>query len=250
MQFGRVGKDAFTMDYQHPLCALQAFGIALSSFDYKIACEWCAPHTPNNNARPTVAPRWACAPSTDRMFASTARSPCCAEHPWGRALCVLRGCGALERASAGVPGAASCCGSGARSRRCVCEPASSDQTLSASDLRCWRVASVVTVIEHTSRRRVLAVASSPHPVCAEPAKPLAHVPLSDLAEHTPRREQHVPASTSFLRRFARAALVSLLLILLLSLSNIAPSERRTDRSDGHAVNSSRHRSCATFAAGR
>uniref|UniRef100_A0A7S0LEN7 Tubby C-terminal domain-containing protein n=1 Tax=Coccolithus braarudii TaxID=221442 RepID=A0A7S0LEN7_9EUKA len=39
MQFGRVGKDAFTMDYQAPLCALQAFGIALSSFDYKIACE-------------------------------------------------------------------------------------------------------------------------------------------------------------------------------------------------------------------
>ena len=39
MQFGRVGKDAFTMDYQWPLCALQAFGIALSSFDYKIACE-------------------------------------------------------------------------------------------------------------------------------------------------------------------------------------------------------------------
>jgi len=39
MQFGRVGKDAFTMDFQHPLCTLQAFGIALSSFDYKIACE-------------------------------------------------------------------------------------------------------------------------------------------------------------------------------------------------------------------
>jgi len=39
MQFGRVGKDAFTMDYQWPLCGLQAFGIALSSFDYKIACE-------------------------------------------------------------------------------------------------------------------------------------------------------------------------------------------------------------------
>jgi len=39
MQFGRVGKDAFTMDYQFPLCGLQAFGIALSSFDYKIACE-------------------------------------------------------------------------------------------------------------------------------------------------------------------------------------------------------------------
>jgi len=39
MQMGRVGKDAFTMDYQWPLCGLQAFGIALSSFDYKIACE-------------------------------------------------------------------------------------------------------------------------------------------------------------------------------------------------------------------
>ena len=39
MQFGRVAKDAFTMDYQWPLCGLQAFGIALSSFDYKIACE-------------------------------------------------------------------------------------------------------------------------------------------------------------------------------------------------------------------
>jgi len=39
MQFGRVGKDEFNMDFQGPLCALQAFGIALSSFDYKIACE-------------------------------------------------------------------------------------------------------------------------------------------------------------------------------------------------------------------
>merc|ERR1712028_178783 len=28
MQFGRVGKDAFTMDFQYPLCALQAFGYA------------------------------------------------------------------------------------------------------------------------------------------------------------------------------------------------------------------------------
>ena len=39
LQFGRVGKDDFTMDYQWPLWGLQAFGIALSSFDYKIACE-------------------------------------------------------------------------------------------------------------------------------------------------------------------------------------------------------------------
>merc|ERR1711998_389910 len=39
MQFGRVGKDKFTVDYQYPLSAFQAFAIALSSFDYKIACE-------------------------------------------------------------------------------------------------------------------------------------------------------------------------------------------------------------------
>ena len=39
MQFGRVGKDAFTMDFQWPLCGLQAFGIALSSLDDKIAVK-------------------------------------------------------------------------------------------------------------------------------------------------------------------------------------------------------------------
>ncbi|KAL3267075.1 hypothetical protein HHI36_011215 [Cryptolaemus montrouzieri] len=39
MQFGRVAEDVFTMDYRYPLCALQAFGIALSSFDNKLACE-------------------------------------------------------------------------------------------------------------------------------------------------------------------------------------------------------------------
>lgn len=39
MQFGRVSEDVFTMDYKYPLCALQAFGIALSSFDSKLACE-------------------------------------------------------------------------------------------------------------------------------------------------------------------------------------------------------------------
>jgi len=32
MQFGRVGKDAFNMDYKAPLSALQAFGIVLSVF--------------------------------------------------------------------------------------------------------------------------------------------------------------------------------------------------------------------------
>ncbi|XP_058161773.1 LOW QUALITY PROTEIN: tubby protein homolog [Dasypus novemcinctus] len=39
MQFGRVAEDVFTMDYNYPLCALQAFAIALSSFDSKLACE-------------------------------------------------------------------------------------------------------------------------------------------------------------------------------------------------------------------
>ncbi|XP_060806367.1 protein king tubby isoform X2 [Amyelois transitella] len=39
MQFGRISEDVFTMDFRYPLCALQAFGIALSSFDGKIACE-------------------------------------------------------------------------------------------------------------------------------------------------------------------------------------------------------------------
>ena len=40
MQFGRVAEDIFTMDFRYPMCALQAFGIALSSFDSKLACEW------------------------------------------------------------------------------------------------------------------------------------------------------------------------------------------------------------------
>ncbi|XP_072494144.1 tubby-related protein 1 [Notamacropus eugenii] len=39
LQFGRVSEDAFTLDYRYPLCALQGFAIALSSFDGKLACE-------------------------------------------------------------------------------------------------------------------------------------------------------------------------------------------------------------------
>ncbi|XP_009624999.1 tubby-like F-box protein 3 isoform X2 [Nicotiana tomentosiformis] len=39
LQFGKVGKDVFTMDYRYPLSAFQAFAICLSSFDTKIACE-------------------------------------------------------------------------------------------------------------------------------------------------------------------------------------------------------------------
>ena len=39
MQFGKVGKDVFTMDYAYPMSALQAFGICMTSFDNKLACE-------------------------------------------------------------------------------------------------------------------------------------------------------------------------------------------------------------------
>uniref|UniRef100_A0A8C5N4M4 TUB like protein 3 n=1 Tax=Leptobrachium leishanense TaxID=445787 RepID=A0A8C5N4M4_9ANUR len=39
MQFGRVAEDIFTLDYNYPMCALQAFSVALSSFDSKLACE-------------------------------------------------------------------------------------------------------------------------------------------------------------------------------------------------------------------
>ncbi|KAF7127181.1 hypothetical protein RHSIM_Rhsim11G0133000 [Rhododendron simsii] len=38
LQFGKVGKDMFTMDYRYPLSAFQAFAICLSSFDTKLAC--------------------------------------------------------------------------------------------------------------------------------------------------------------------------------------------------------------------
>ncbi|KAF4358826.1 hypothetical protein F8388_013630 [Cannabis sativa] len=39
LQFGKVEKDLFTMDYRYPISAFQAFAICLSSFDTKIACE-------------------------------------------------------------------------------------------------------------------------------------------------------------------------------------------------------------------
>ncbi|XP_049617530.1 tubby-related protein 3 isoform X2 [Syngnathus scovelli] len=39
MQFGRVADAIFTLDYNYPMCALQAFAIGLSSFDSKLACE-------------------------------------------------------------------------------------------------------------------------------------------------------------------------------------------------------------------
>ncbi|KAF7048284.1 hypothetical protein CFC21_057078 [Triticum aestivum] len=39
LQFGKVAKDMFTMDYRYPLSAFQAFALSLSSFDTKLACE-------------------------------------------------------------------------------------------------------------------------------------------------------------------------------------------------------------------
>jgi tubby-related protein 1 len=39
LQFGRVGKDEFNMDFTAPLTALQAFAICISSFDFKLGCE-------------------------------------------------------------------------------------------------------------------------------------------------------------------------------------------------------------------
>ncbi|XP_043721654.1 tubby-like F-box protein 3 isoform X2 [Telopea speciosissima] len=42
LQFGKVGKDLFTMDYRYPLSAFQAFAICLSSFDTKIASVFAA----------------------------------------------------------------------------------------------------------------------------------------------------------------------------------------------------------------
>jgi len=38
LQFGRVGKDTFNLDFQHPLSPFQAFTLCLSCFDYKLGC--------------------------------------------------------------------------------------------------------------------------------------------------------------------------------------------------------------------
>ncbi|KAK3141069.1 hypothetical protein QOZ80_4BG0329210 [Eleusine coracana subsp. coracana] len=39
LQFGKVAKDVYTMDYRYPLSAFQSFAICLTSFDTKLACE-------------------------------------------------------------------------------------------------------------------------------------------------------------------------------------------------------------------
>jgi tubby and related proteins len=37
-QFGRVSKDLFTLDFQWPFSPLQAFAVALGSFDTRVSC--------------------------------------------------------------------------------------------------------------------------------------------------------------------------------------------------------------------
>lgn len=39
LQFGKVDKDLYTMDYQYPISAFRAFAVCLTSFDTKIARE-------------------------------------------------------------------------------------------------------------------------------------------------------------------------------------------------------------------
>ncbi|KAH7718078.1 CRE-TUB-1 protein [Aphelenchoides avenae] len=39
MQFGRVNNEVFTMDFRYPLSPVQAFGVAMTSFHGKLACE-------------------------------------------------------------------------------------------------------------------------------------------------------------------------------------------------------------------
>lgn len=39
LQFGRVGDQLFNLDFQWPFSPVQAFAIALTSFDNKFACE-------------------------------------------------------------------------------------------------------------------------------------------------------------------------------------------------------------------
>lgn len=39
LQFGRVGKDEFTMDMHYPISPLQAFAVTMSSFDSKLGCD-------------------------------------------------------------------------------------------------------------------------------------------------------------------------------------------------------------------
>jgi len=39
LQFGKVGKDAFNIDFRFPISPFQAFSICLTAFEYKLGCE-------------------------------------------------------------------------------------------------------------------------------------------------------------------------------------------------------------------
>ncbi|KAI3638885.1 hypothetical protein MIR68_003383 [Amoeboaphelidium protococcarum] len=39
VQFGKIASNSFTLDLKYPFCPIQAFALALSSFDSKLACE-------------------------------------------------------------------------------------------------------------------------------------------------------------------------------------------------------------------
>jgi len=39
LQFGKVGKDAFNIDFRFPISPFQAFALALTAFEYKLGCE-------------------------------------------------------------------------------------------------------------------------------------------------------------------------------------------------------------------
>lgn len=39
LQFGKVGKDAFNIDFRWPISPFQAFAICLTAFEYKLGCE-------------------------------------------------------------------------------------------------------------------------------------------------------------------------------------------------------------------
>lgn len=39
LQFGRVDKEVFNLDFRSPISPFQAFAMCLSSFDYKLGCE-------------------------------------------------------------------------------------------------------------------------------------------------------------------------------------------------------------------
>ena len=40
LQFGKINDTTFSLDFQMPLCPLQAFAICVSCLDSKFACEW------------------------------------------------------------------------------------------------------------------------------------------------------------------------------------------------------------------